>query len=101
MGLYTGREAEIVGTRPPRKGRSLMRSWFTVLFGLLCSSALAQSTSAPELRFDSVPNFIKLAPDMHLGEATGVAVNSKGNLYVYSRGGNIANAYGATASQLL
>ena len=31
-----------------------MKSWFTVLFGLLSTSALAQSTSAPELKFDSV-----------------------------------------------
>src|SRR3989442_8633740 len=78
-----------------------MKPWLSVLFSLLCSTAYAQSTSAPELQFDSVPNFTKLPPDMHLGEATGVAVNSKGNVYVYSRGGTIANAYGATASQLL
>jgi DNA-binding beta-propeller fold protein YncE len=78
-----------------------MKPWFIGLFTLACSPAFAQSTSAPELVFDSVPNFIKLPPDMHLGEATGVAVNSKGNVYVYSRGGTIANAYGATASQLL
>ncbi len=48
-----------------------------------------------------MPNFIKLPPDMHLGEASGVAVNSKGNIYVYSRGGTVANAFGATASQIL
>jgi len=68
---------------------------------LLSPSAFAQSTSAPELPFDSVPNFIKLPPDMHLGEASGVAVNSKGNIYVYNRGGTVANAFGATASQIL
>jgi hypothetical protein len=28
-------------------------------------------------------------------------VNSKGNIYVYSRGGTVANAFGATASQIL
>ena len=65
-----------------------MRSWISVLFSLLCSSALAQSTSAPELAFDSVPNFLKLPPDMHLGEASGVATNSKGHILVYSRGGS-------------
>ena len=78
-----------------------MKPWLTVLFGLLSTSAFAQSTSAPELQFDSVPNFIKLPPDMHLGEASGVATNSKGNIYVYSRGGTVANAFGATASQIL
>src|SRR5262249_58314800 len=78
-----------------------MRPWLTGLLVLLSPSAFAQSTSAPELQFDSVPNFIKLPPDMHLGEASGVAVNSKGNIYVYSRGGTIANAFGAPASQIL
>src|SRR5436305_730015 len=78
-----------------------MRPWLAGLLVLASPSAFAQSTSAPEMQFDSVPNFIKLPPDMHLGEASGVAVNSKGNVYVYSRGGTVANAFGATASQIL
>ena len=78
-----------------------MKPWLVGLFVLLSPSAFAQSTSAPELQFDSVPNFIKLPPDMHLGEASGVATNSKGNIYVYNRGGTVANAFGATASQIL
>ena len=78
-----------------------MKRLLAGLFVLMSPSAFAQSTSAPELNFDSVPNFIKLPPDMHLGEASGVAVNSKGNIYVYSRGGTVANAFGATASQIL
>src|SRR6266567_907749 len=78
-----------------------MKPWLVGLIVLISPSAFAQSTSAPELQFDSVPNFIKLPPDMHLGEASGVATNSKGHLFVYSRGGNIANAFGATASQIL
>src|SRR5262249_57895515 len=86
----------------PRHSREVvMKRLLAGLFVLLSPSAFAQSTSAPELNFDSVPNFIKLPPDMHLGEASGVAVNSKGNIYVYSRGGTIANAFGATASQIL
>src|SRR6516164_9843230 len=41
-------------------------------------------------------------PDMHLGEVAGVAVNSKGHIYVYSRGGSSRGpAYGNTASQIL
>ena len=43
---------------------------------------------APEIPFDSVPNFLKLPPDMHLGEASGVAINSKGHIFVYIRGGS-------------
>jgi hypothetical protein len=78
-----------------------MKPWLVGLLVLISPSAFAQSTSAPELQFDSVPNFIKLPPDMHLGEASGVAMNSKGNIYVYNRGGTVANAFGATASQIL
>ena len=58
-------------------------------------------TSPPEIQFDSVPNFLKLPPDMHLGEASGVAVNSKGHIFVYSRGGTSGPAFGNTASQIL
>src|ERR1700730_10842847 len=75
--------------------------WLAGLLMLLSSSAFAQQT-APEIPFDSVPNFLKLPPDMHLGEASGVAVNSKGHVFVYSRGGNSNGpAFGNTASQIL
>src|SRR5260370_8409160 len=55
----------------------------------------------PEIRFRSVPNFLKLPPDLHLGEATGVAVNSKGHIFVFSRSESTGPAYGASAAQLL
>src|ERR1700712_4133701 len=78
-----------------------MKRGLVGLLMLLSPSAFAQD-SAPEIPFDSVPNFLKLPPDMHLGEAAGVAVNSKGHIYVYSRGGSSRGpAYGNTASQIL
>jgi DNA-binding beta-propeller fold protein YncE len=55
----------------------------------------------PEIPFDSVPNFLKLPADMHFGEASGVAVNSKGHIFVFSRGNTTGPAYGATAAQIL
>jgi streptogramin lyase len=58
-------------------------------------------TSVPEIPFDSAPNILKLPPDLHLGEAAGVAVNSKGHIFVFSRGSTTGPAYGATAAQLL
>ena len=33
---------------------------------------LAQSGAAPQIPFDSVPNFLKLPPNLYLGEAAGV-----------------------------
>jgi 6-bladed beta-propeller len=39
-------------------------------------------------------------PNHTIGEAVGVAKNSKGNLFVFTRSGNVGPAKGATASQL-
>src|SRR6202048_2636945 len=61
----------------------------------------AGSAKAQEIPFDSVPDFLKLPPDLYLGEASGVAVNSKGHVFVFSRGHTNGPAYGAAAAQLL
>src|ERR1700739_3638343 len=56
---------------------------------------------APEIPFTSVPNLLKLPKDLYLGEASGVAVNSKGHIFVFSRGNSTGPAYAASAAQLL
>jgi len=76
----------------------MKRSIF-VLFFFAASPLFAQQP--PEIRFQSVPNFLKLPPDIYLGEATGVAVNSKGHVFVFSRGNTTGPAYAAAAAQLL
>src|SRR5271170_7378252 len=65
------------------------------------SSLLAQSPTVPEIPFDSVPDFLKLPTDIYLGETAGVAVNSKGHIFVFSRSNSTGPAYGAAAAQLL
>ena len=65
------------------------------------SSLYTQGQSVPEIPFDSVPNFLKLPANMYLGETAGVAVNSKGHVFVFSRGNSTGPAYGAAAAQLL
>ncbi len=62
--------------------------------------AFAQQ-DVPTIAFDSVPDFLKLPKDVYLGEATGVAVNSKGHVFVLSRGNTTGPAYAAAAAQLL
>lgn len=49
--------------------------------------AVAQS-SAPEIRFDSAPNPLQLPSGTYLGEVGGVATNSKGDIFVYTRTGH-------------
>jgi len=59
----------------------------TLAGGLLTSLALAQN-SAPEIKFDSVPSAIQLPAGLYLGEVAGVATNSKGDIFVYTRTGH-------------
>ena len=78
-----------------------MKRLAIALIALLAAAPQAQQ-AVPEIPFDSVPNFLKLPPDMNFGEASGVAVNSKGDVAVYTRSNSSGGpAYGATASQIL
>jgi len=74
---------------------------FALVFFLCAPLALLAQEAAPEIPFDSAPNFLKLPPDMYLGEVSGVAVNSKGHIFVFSRGNTMGPAYAAAAAQLL
>ena len=49
--------------------------------------------TAPDIVYDSVPNFLKLPTGMYLGEGIGVARNSKGHVFVYTRGGDTSHLY--------
>jgi DNA-binding beta-propeller fold protein YncE len=75
--------------------------WVVLFFLSLTGQLLAQSRRVPEIPYRSVPKFLKLAPDSYLGEVAGVAVNSKGHVFVFSRGHTNGPAYGAAAAQLL
>jgi DNA-binding beta-propeller fold protein YncE len=79
------------------------------LNSLLLTAALVGSAayaaevggSVPEIPFESSTTFLKLPPDLYLGEASGVAINSKKHIFVFSRGNTTGPAYGATAAQIL
>lgn len=49
--------------------------------------------TAPEISYDSEPNFLKLPPGIYLGEAMGVARDSKGRIYVNTRGGESSQLF--------
>src|SRR5208282_2434608 len=70
-----------------------------VLYFLVVGALFAQQP--PEIRYTSVPDFLKLPPDIYLGEVAGVAVNSKGHVFVFSRGNSTGPAYAASGAQLL
>src|SRR5258708_9740610 len=73
------------------KEENMMHRWLLGLSVALAAPvampAWAQD-AVPEIPYESVPNVLKMPPDVHLGEATGVAVNSKGHIFVYSRSGS-------------
>src|SRR5437667_10675140 len=48
--------------------------------------AKAKATT-PEIPFESVANFFKLPAGLYMGEGVGVATNSKGHVFVYTRSG--------------
>lgn len=68
---------------------------FLLLVGLLASGAAygrGQNVSAdvsqpvPELGYRVVPNFFQLPAGMNFGEASAVALNSRGHIFVFHRG---------------
>ena len=70
------------------------------------ATAPAQAAPAmqhpPEIAFDSIHDFLKLPVNMYLGEASAVTVDSKGHVFVFSRGGSsVGPAFAETAAQLM
>jgi len=62
--------------------------FLTPLLVILFFSATLSAQSIPEIPYDSAPNLLKMPPHIYLGEAAGVATNSKGNIFVYTRTGS-------------
>jgi len=77
-----------------------MKHWLIGLLLLIGPSAFAQQ-AVPTIGFDSIPNPLRLPPNLYFGEVSGVSVNSKGHVFVLSRGNATGPAYAAAATQLL
>src|SRR5262245_12510507 len=64
----------------------------TLLFGLAAAAfamtVLAAQTTVPEIAFDSNAELLKMPANTFLGEVAGVATNSRGNIFVYTRTGH-------------
>ena len=56
------------------------------VLGLASIAALAFA-APPDISFDSAPNLLKLPEHIYLGEVAGVATNSKGHVFVFTRTG--------------
>ncbi|MGH9667219.1 MAG: peptidyl-alpha-hydroxyglycine alpha-amidating lyase family protein [Bryobacteraceae bacterium] len=70
-----------------------MTRFFCVAVALLAGGLAA--AQIPEVPFDGNIGFLKLPANLYLGEAAGVATNSKGNILVYTRTGESATMGGS------
>jgi DNA-binding beta-propeller fold protein YncE len=61
---------------------SILAALFTAALAFRCRG----EEQIPKLDYEPVPNFFQLPPDEHFVEVAGVAVNSKGHIYVFHRG---------------
>lgn len=55
---------------------------------IIAGVPLAAQNAAPTLNFESAPNPLTLPDDIYLGEVGGVATNSRGDIFVYTRTGH-------------
>jgi len=65
-----------------------MKHLMQTLLAAALIGGIPAHAQAPEIPFDSVPNALQLPADVYLGEVGGVATNSRGDIFVYTRTGH-------------
>src|SRR5487761_363361 len=67
-----------------------MKKWLPFLLAVTAFAGLpaVAQNSAPEIPFDSATNALTMPDDIYLGEVAGVATNSRGDVFVYTRTGH-------------
>lgn len=68
-----------------------MGRWFcfgAIVATFLTGDGFQAPMPVPEIAFEASTGFLKLPSDIYLGEVAGVATNSRGQLFVYTRTGN-------------
>src|SRR5439155_5768917 len=75
-----------------------MQRWLrlSVAALLACTAPLIAQSAAPDIPYDAIADLLKLPDNIHLGEAAGVATNSKGHIFVYTRTGAAHAAVGSS-----
>jgi 6-bladed beta-propeller protein len=65
-----------------------------VLAAAFVAAATLSAQSVPTIAYDANADFLTLPPNTHLGEVAGVATNSRGQLYVFTRTGHAVATLG-------
>jgi hypothetical protein len=63
------------------------------LLTLACAAPLLAQNAPQEIAYEANANLLKLPEHVYLGEAAGVATNSKGSLFVYTRTGGTSGSF--------
>ncbi len=63
---------------------------------IVAAMPLSAQNTAPVLNFDSAPTPLVLPDDIYLGEVGGVATNSRGDIFVYTRTGHPTMSMGTS-----
>ena len=66
----------------------------SMMLALLFASPCFAQIAIPEFSYDSTPDVLKLPDNLYLGEVPGVATNSRGHVFVYTRTGSPAATLG-------
>jgi NHL repeat len=70
----------------------MMKPFMKFALALCAATALATAAvtaqNAPTITFESAPNALTLPDDIYFGEVGGVATNSRGDIFVYTRTGH-------------
>jgi hypothetical protein len=69
---------------------------FVLAATCLAVAPAAAQTAVPEIAYDSTANPLALPDDIYLGETAGIATNSKGDIFVYTRTGHPTLTLGTT-----
>src|SRR5438477_1946911 len=74
--------------RESSKRRTPMKRLIEALLTATLIAGVTANAEAAEIKFDSVPNALRLPAGIYLGEVGGVATNSRGDVFVYTRTGH-------------
>src|SRR5712691_4736107 len=68
--------------------------WLFVAAAAIAVGASLAAQTIPDINYDANADFLTLPANTHLGEVAGVATNSKGNIFVYTRTGHAVATLG-------
>jgi DNA-binding beta-propeller fold protein YncE len=80
---------------PPSRIANRLSAVRLIAIAAIACGALLSAQSAPDIAYDAA-DILKLPDNIHLGEAAGVATNSKGHIFVYTRTGAASAALGSS-----